>query len=184
MHVKTPFGLPMGRNILLGNILSDLFSNEINPISGILFLTGYFSGSKSDLCCGCLHCRHVKLSEMNHTPALLPHSDFSFLRRMPFRSKQGEYERMLSSSLPMGFFGFIYITSSVNPTSVLSLTFRTDILAKFCDTTSDFFGRRPILYFTCFSIGNIACKPLCPNISRYFDYFYVVLFEMYHKYNH
>lgn len=51
-----------------------------------LFLSNYFNGNKSDwLCCACSHCKYLKLSEMNHTPALFSHLDvFDFCKTYTF----------------------------------------------------------------------------------------------------
>lgn len=82
------------------------------------------------------------------------------------------------------FFGSIYTTSSLNPTLILPLMFIMIILAKCCGITSRFFGRLPILYFTCLPIRKVAFELLCPSISVSCDYFYVVLFEMLHICNY
>lgn len=50
-------------------------------------------------------------------------------------------ERLLVCFCLWEFFGSIYMTSSLNPTSILLLTFSTVILAKCCGITLDFFGR-------------------------------------------
>lgn len=143
-----------------------------------LFLSNCINGNKSDwLRCQCLHFRHLKLSEMNHTPALLSYSDFFGFSKTCFflLSIVNMKECLLLCFCLWNFFGSISITSSLNPTSVSPLMFTILILAKCYGITSDFFC---IFFFCIYSVYYLLTYQkycLWIFVSKYFPVLWLFL---------